>query len=298
MNGFLILDKPQGLTSFAAVSLVRRLTGIKKVGHTGTLDPMATGVLPLALGAATRFIELLPRSDKAYRAKILLGLTTDTLDITGKVLSRGKPDVTLSDFEKALGQFTGPIKQIPPMYSALSKDGVRLYDLARQGLEIEREPRDVIIYSAEIVEADESAGEFTVDITCSAGTYIRSLADDIGRLLKCGAVLSELRRTSANGFSETECLTPEDLEKKLNNEGSTSVLVPLDRALGAYGEIRVTVPQAVRFKNGGSLALERLKAPLETGYFRVYSPENEFLGLGEIKPLEDQLKVKRVFVSG
>ena len=130
MTGFLIFDKPQGLTSFAALSLVRRLTGIKKAGHTGTLDPMATGVLPLALGGATRFIELLPSGDKAYRAKILFGLTTDTLDITGKVLSRSKPNVTLSDFEAALKQFVGPIKQIPPMYSALSKDGVFVEKLA------------------------------------------------------------------------------------------------------------------------------------------------------------------------
>ena len=254
--------------------------------------------MPLALGGATRFIELLPSGDKAYRAKILLGLTTDTLDITGKVLSRSKPDVTLADFEEALGQFTGPIKQVPPMYSALSKDGVRLYELARQGLEIERAPRDVIIYSAEIVESDEAKGEYTVDVACSAGTYIRSLADDIGRLLKCGAVLSELRRTRANGFSETEAFTSEGLEEMLKNEDLSSVLIPLDKALESYEEIRVTGPQAVRFKNGGGLDLERLKAPPETGYFRVYSPEREFLGLGEIKPGEDQLMVKRVFVSG
>lgn len=179
MTGFIFLDKPEGITSFTAVNKTRRILGVKKAGHTGTLDPMATGVLPIMLGGATRFSQYLPVHDKSYRARILLGTITDTLDTTGEVLEKREVNVTSEELEAAVMSFVGSIKQLPPMYSAVSKDGVRLYKLARQGIEIEREARDVTIYSITIVSALEN-NEFEIDVSCSAGTYIRSLASDIG----------------------------------------------------------------------------------------------------------------------
>ncbi|NLP47477.1 MAG: tRNA pseudouridine(55) synthase TruB [Clostridiales bacterium] len=298
MTGFLILDKAQGITSFGALARLRRLTGQKKAGHTGTLDPMATGVLPIALGGATRFIDFLPSDDKAYRAKIRLGLTTDTLDITGKIVNESQVKTDPQEFEAALKQFVGPIEQIPPMYSAVSKDGVRLYKLARQGLEVERKARRVEIYSAVLIGFDLSLNEYEVDIACSAGTYIRTLADDLGRLLGCGASLSALRRTAANGFELKSAHSLEKLEEAENIKDIKDFLIPTDKALAAYPKVRVTEAQALRFKNGGALDLERL-APLKEkkGLFRLYSPRADFLGLGEVDRSLEQMKVRRVFSS-
>lgn len=189
------------MTSFSAVARARRITGEKKAGHAGTLDPMATGVLPVLFGGATRFMEFLPVQDKGYRAHIRLGLTTDTLDTTGTVLTRSEPHVTREQLEQALCGFRGAILQVPPMYSALSKNGVRLYELARRGEEVERPARPVTVYRLELMAFDEQAQEFEIDVFCSKGTYIRSLADDIGRALGCGAAMSALRRSYAAGFS-------------------------------------------------------------------------------------------------
>ena len=200
MTGFIILDKPEGITSFIGGAIVRRVTGEKKTGHTGTLDPIATGVLPVAVGGnAPRFIELLPSHDKGYRASFKLGTTTDTLDITGTVLSTCDNIPDEDEVKKAISHFQGAIEQLPPMYSAIKKDGKRLYELARQGIEVEREKRIVTIYSCEFVSFEN--GEYTIDVKCSKGTYIRSLISDIGEMLGCGAVMTALRRTLSNGFS-------------------------------------------------------------------------------------------------
>ena len=207
MNGFIYVDKPEGITSFVAVAKIRRLFGIKKAGHTGTLDPMATGVLPIAIGHATRFIELIPSHDKAYRAKFILGKTTDTLDITGAVTGEYEVTSTREDVEKALADFRGEIQQIPPMYSAIKKDGVRLYDLARQGIEIERESRKVNIHDLELISYCKETAEYEIDCECSSGTYIRTLIADIGEKLGCGATMTALRRTKANGVAIENCYT-------------------------------------------------------------------------------------------
>ena len=199
MTGIICLDKPEGISSFFAVKKASRLLGIKKAGHTGTLDPMATGVLVIMLGHCTRFIDFLPESEKSYTARVLLGKSTDTLDITGNVLSKKPVNVTESELLKTCERFLGEIEQIPPMYSALQKDGVRLYDLARKGIEVEREARKINIKELKVYDFDGTS--FSMDVTCSAGTYIRSLAFDIGESLGVGACLTSLRRTSANGFS-------------------------------------------------------------------------------------------------
>ncbi|MBR2869087.1 MAG: tRNA pseudouridine(55) synthase TruB [Clostridia bacterium] len=295
MTGIIILDKPKDITSFGAVARVRRICGEKKCGHSGTLDPMATGVLTVMLGGATRFCELLPSHDKSYIASFRLGMVTDTLDITGKVLKTRPVTASSSDVLDALESFTGEISQLPPMYSAISVNGQRLYDLARQGIEVERQARTVCIHSAELLESDETSHEYKISVSCSSGTYIRSLIDDIGKKLGCGAVMTDLRRTSANGFSEDAAVTVEQLESAAQNGTLDSILIPVEKALEIYPSVQVTEAQAKRFSNGGELDLNRIKCAKMTGYYRVFGPDNAFLGLGEIRDPENLL-VKRVYV--
>ena len=296
MNGFIYVDKPEGITSFVASAKVRRLFGIKKAGHTGTLDPMATGVLPIAIGHATRFIELIPSHDKAYRAKFILGKTTDTLDITGNVTGEYEVRCTKEDVINALADFRGEIEQIPPMYSAIKKDGVRLYDLARQGIEIERESRKVTVYSLELVSYCEDTAEYEIDCECSSGTYIRTLIADIGEKLGCGGTMTALRRTKANGVTIDKCHTFEALEK-LSQEGNIESAVNSVDSLVVYDKIKVSSPQAKRFSNGGELDCNRFGGKKEPGLYRVYSQDDEFLGIGEIDENKTQLSVRRVYVK-
>lgn len=296
MTGFICIDKPEGMSSFTATNRARAILGEKKAGHTGTLDPMATGVLPIALSGATRFIPLLPIHRKAYTARVRLGLTTDTLDKTGKVLSESPVTVTSKDIVQAARSFSGEIEQTPPMYSALQKDGVRLYALARRGETVEREARKVTIYDLQVSDITED--EFTLSVTCSAGTYIRSLADDIGQKLGCGAILTALRRTEANGFTPDDCVTLEELERLRDENRAQEKIQPTDACLSAYPTLTVSAAQSVRFRNGGSLLRSRIGDPQENGFYRVYSPEHRFLGLGEITNDSDSLLVKRVFADG
>lgn len=297
MTGFVFLNKDENMTSFFASSRLRRLFGEKKIGHTGTLDPMATGVLPVALGSATRFIELLPDHDKAYRAQFVLGKTTDTYDITGKVLTETQFEIKKSDVESVLPNFTGKIEQIPPMYSALKKDGVRLYDLARQGIEVERQARQVEIYSLSLDEADEENGVYSISVSCSKGTYIRSLVYDIGCSLGCGAVLTKLERTAANGISIDACRSLSELEQLKESGSLSSCVTAVDKVLG-FSPITVSTAQAKRFSNGGELSTERLKAKTEKStYYNIYSPEKKFLGVGYCSDDGELLTVKRVYVE-
>ena len=307
MTGLLLLDKPPAITSFSAVARARRILGVKKAGHTGTLDPMATGVLPILLGGATRFAEFLPSHDKAYLAGFRLGLRTDTLDITGEVIEEKPVHVTRDDVERALAQFRGKIQQVPPMVSALKVDGVRLYDLARRGIEVEREARAVEFYALEL--ADEcrcglqaardknffndpgrlqaAPTDYALYAECSAGTYIRSLIDDLGRALGCGAAMTSLRRVKANGYGIERCATLEQLER------GEAKLIPLDEVLAAYPAVTVTPAQALRFRNGGALDLARVTLTGEGELHRVYG--EQFLGLGRVKAGE--LTVARLLVE-
>ena len=293
MDGILCLDKPQEMTSFSCCAAFRRLLNIKKIGHAGTLDPMATGVLPLLVGKATRALELLPDHSKRYTATLRFGYVSDTQDIWGTVTPTGGAIPSRRAVEEALPAFRGAIRQVPPMMSALKKDGVRLYDLARQGIEVEREARPVTIQTLELLDYDETAGELTLDCACSKGTYIRTLCTDLGERLGCGAVMTALRRTKAAGYSLDRCVTMGEA-RRLAGEGTLpSRLMPVDSAFAAYEEIAVTAPQAVRFSNGGALALDRLPRPVG-GLVRVYAPEGVFLGLG--RPADGALKIVRLFV--
>lgn len=297
MTGIICVNKGKDITSFGVCAKMRGILKEKKVGHTGTLDPMATGVLPIMIGGATRFLDYLPESDKAYRAVFLLGKITDTLDITGNVTAENEVTSTKSDVQNALSHFRGKITQIPPMYSAVSVNGKRLYDLARQGVEVERQGREVEIKRLELVSGNEAENEYTIDVLCTKGTYIRTLIDDIGRMLGCGAVMTSLQRTSAMGFTLDDCKTLAELQRlKDNGDGFDSVILPLETALGSYDKVFVSSAQAVRFKNGGALDLVRMKKQLNVDeIYRVYSPDGEFLGLG--KSNETELKVEKLFVN-
>lgn len=296
MTGFIFLDKPEGITSFVAANRIKRIIKINKTGHTGTLDPMATGVLPVMLGGATRFSQYLPTHDKAYRAKILLGTVTDTLDITGTVLQKNDVDVTRAQLENTLNRFVGEISQLPPMYSAVSKDGVRLYKLARQGIEIEREARNVVIHYIKLLDVPDSGNEFEIEVSCSAGTYIRSLAADIGSELGCGAAITALRRVEANGIAIDRTVTLETVQQFADEGRIEELITPCYEMLRCYPAVNVSEKQAVRFENGGELELKRIKGEKTDGFCRVYSPEKKFLGLGRISHADGTLYVEKKLV--
>ena len=287
MHGFLLLDKPQGITSFKAAGVVRRLLSEKRIGHTGTLDPMATGVLPLLLGQATRLSSYLIAADKRYTARLKFGLQTDTLDITGSVTNTAAVNVDEAAVLVALDKFRGEISQIPPMYSAIRKDGVRLYDLARQGKEVEREPRTVTIREL-ILKSDIENNEIEIDVLCTKGTYIRTLIDDIGKELGCFATMTALRRTMTAGFDIADCVPLETLE----TNGAEIYVLPPDHAVMNYDSVTVSDAQGVRFTNGGELDLVRLTLPKydDGALFRVYG-KGRFLGLGKVDAAKGQLKV-------
>lgn len=296
MTGFVFLFKPGSITSFTAVNKLRRICNIKKAGHTGTLDPMATGVLPVMLGGATRFSQYLPVHDKAYRAEIQLGKTTDTLDVTGTVLEEKAVDITAEKLSEIVSHYIGDIEQYPPMYSAVSKDGVRLYKLARQGIEIEREKRPITIHSIEIVEPLNEENKFVIDVSCSAGTYIRSLASDIGEEAGCGAMLTSLMRTKANGVDLDKTVTLEELENIVQNGKLDEIVVPCEKMLECYPAVTVSEKQSTRFENGGELDLNRIRCTTHEGLCRVYSPEKKFLGLGYVKKDDGILAVEKKLV--
>lgn len=293
MNGILCLNKPAKLTSFACCARLRRRLGVKKLGHGGTLDPMATGVLPVLIGNATRAMDLLPVQDKRYTATLRFGLTSDTQDIWGAVTKTGKPLPSREAVEAALPPFRGKLMQLPPMVSALKKDGVRLYDLARQGLEVERTPRPVTIYTLEILAYDAACGELTLDCHCSKGTYVRTLCHDLGQALGCGAVMTALCRTMAAGYTLDQCMPLAEALEMPDDQLAARVL-PVASAFAVYPALPVSAAQGVRFRNGGALSIDRLSLSVE-GIVRVYDAGGAFLGLG--KREGDDLQVYKLFCS-
>lgn len=276
MQGLLLINKPQGKTSFGAVAAVKWLAQEKRVGHTGTLDPMATGVLPVFVGRATSLASLLIDADKRYKATVRLGITTDTQDITGAVLTEKEVTVTEKDLKSALEHFIGKQDQIPPMYSAIKKDGVRLYALAREGKTVELEPRSIEVYDIKLISPLEN-NEFVIETHVSKGTYIRSLARDIGEYLGCGATLTALERTYTGGFGIEECVALDDL----NRENVESYLLDEEKAVSSFKEVSVTEKQATRFCNGGQLGFDRLKScGFENGELLRVKFGDKLLGIG------------------
>lgn len=301
MNGVILIDKPAGFTSFDVIAVVRRLTGQRKTGHTGTLDPNATGVLPVLLGSATKAQDLIPNHDKSYIADFKLGITTNTLDIWGEVTSEAEAHFSEDDIQKILPRFQGEIEQLPPMFSAVQKNGQRLYDLARKGIEVEREKRRVTVYRLNLASFDESTQSGTLEISCSKGTYVRTIIDDIGRLLGSGAVMTALRRTEACGFSLDECISLDSL-RELSELGNTaSVLRPTESLFACYPDVFISEAQARRFSNGGALDMARTQlknTEIPDGQiYRVYNRENKFLGLGKADVESNLLKIFKLFAN-
>ena len=248
MNGVLVIDKPAGMTSFDVIRRVRRMVKTRRVGHAGTLDPMATGVLPVAVGTATRLIEYLMAGDKTYRAGLKLGSVTDTQDSTGQILEK-KPwqSVDRPAIEAAIEHLLGEIDQLPPMYSALKKDGQPLYRLARQGIEVEREPRKVVVKSLAIDEF--SAPDLTFTVQCSKGTYVRTLCHDLGQMLGCGAHMTELRRLACGRFA-LEASTPLEVLQDLFEQGRPLPFLPLAEVLDDWPALQADGVILERLRNG------------------------------------------------
>lgn len=280
VSGIIIFDKPLGFSSNGALQKVRWLLNADKGGHTGSLDPLATGVLPLCFGEATKFSRYLLDADKEYEAVMQLGVTTNTGDAEGEVLEIKAVNVTAADIEQVLPQFRGEIEQIPPMYSALKKDGQPLYKLARQGITVERPPRTVSIDRLELLScADDQA---RIVVACSKGTYIRTLVEDIGAALGCGAHVAQLRRTKAGPFDLTHAVTLEKLEK-LHEEGGAEALdacmIAIDSGLQDWPIVYLTEHSSFFWLNGQPVRAQQV--PLD-GLVRVYNHNDEFIGVGEI----------------
>ncbi len=289
-DGILLLDKPVGITSNAALSRAKRIIGIKKAGHAGTLDPMASGLLVLCFGQATKVAAFLLDADKTYEAEVRLGVTTDSEDAEGKVLDRKSvPVFEEAQIEAVLERFRGPIEQVPPMHSALKHKGKRLYELARKGESVERPPRSVVIHSLELTGREEEI--LCLRVSCSKGTYIRSLARDIGEALGCGAHLTGLRRTASAPFDIADAVGLPALES-LAPEQARALLVPPDRALEHLPALELDDQQAHRICHGQRLA--GLKA-VHSGLVRIYGPET-FLGVGETDGM-GHLKPVRLFAT-
>lgn len=297
VNGIVVVDKPIGASSNAVLQQVKRLYGAAKAGHTGSLDPLATGVLPVCLGEATKLSQYLLDSDKSYRTTAKLGIRTNTGDAEGEVVSERPVAVTESDLEPVLAKFRGPIEQVPSMFSALKHNGKPLYEYARQGIEIERPARKVNIYRLSLIEF--RGDELVLEVDCSKGTYIRSLIEDIGEMLGCGAHVAELRRLKAGPYEEVQSYTIEALEEVRNGGGHAALdnlLLAQDSAVSHWPAVVLGESSSFYLTQGQPVQVSR--APT-SGFVRIYrqveGADNTFLGIGEIQ--DDGLVAPRRLVA-
>ena len=272
MNGIVIVDKPQGWTSQDVTARLRRVFNTRRIGHGGTLDPMATGVLPVFVGRATRGVEFFEHAEKIYETTIRLGLTTDTEDVTGEVLTEQKVEISHQEFLDILPKFRGKIQQIPPMYSALKVNGQKLCDLARKGKEVERQPREIEIFELECLEFSGDTARLRVH--CSKGTYIRTLCKDIGEALGCGGCMAALRRVTAGEYTIDEAVP---LQALLDAENPEPYLRTVDTMFRNYDAVTLTANQEKRCRNGNAFSVA-----LPDGTYRAYSREGEFLMLASV----------------
>ena len=273
MNGIVIVDKPQGWTSQDVTARLRRVFNTRRIGHGGTLDPMATGVLPVFVGRATRGVEFFEHAEKTYEATIRLGLTTDTEDTSGTVLEEREVHISEADFLGILPKFRGKIQQIPPMYSALKINGQKLVDLARKGKEVERQPREIEIFQLDCLEF--SGNEAKLRVRCSKGTYIRTLCKDIGQALGCGGCMAALRRVQAGEYTIEEAVP---LQELLETENAEQYLRAVDTMFRNYSAVTLTEKQTLRCRNGNSFSIS-----LADGTYRAYSKDGEFLMLAQVE---------------
>ena len=271
MNGIVIVDKPEGWTSQDVTARLRRVFNTRRIGHGGTLDPMATGVLPVFVGRATRGVEFFEHAEKTYETVLRLGITTDTEDISGTVLTEQEACVTEEQLEEVLQRFRGDIMQVPPMYSALKVNGQKLYDLARKGKEVERQPRPITIHELTLLGME--AEGIHLRVRCSKGTYIRTLCKDIGEALGCGGCMAALRRVSAGEYTIEESVP---LQRLLETETPEAFLRPVDSMFRNFPAVELTEKQEARCRNGNSFTLN-----IADGTYRAYSRNGEFLALSK-----------------
>ena len=276
-NGILVIDKSAGWTSQDVAAKLRGVFHERRVGHGGTLDPMATGVLPVFIGRATRAAEFLESAEKEYVAGLRLGVVTDTQDTSGTVLETKSACVTRAQLEAALRQFLGPIEQIPPMYSAIKINGQKLYELARRGQEVARRPRSITIHALELLEGE--GADWTIRVRCSNGTYVRTLCHDLGRALGCGGCMSSLRRTRAGSFTLAQAVTMQQVLDFAAGQDPQQLLMPVDAVFAAHPPLIVTLGQAAKLKNGAQVK----DWQFQPGTYRVYAEDGEFLLLGRVE---------------
>ena len=276
-NGILVIDKSAGWTSQDVAAKLRGVFHERRVGHGGTLDPMATGVLPVFIGRATRAAEFLESAEKEYVAGLRLGVVTDTQDTSGTVLETNSACVTRAQLEAALRQFLGPIEQIPPMYSAIKINGQKLYELARRGQEVARRPRSITIHALELLEGE--GADWTVRVRCSKGTYVRTLCHDLGRALGCGGCMSSLRRTRAGSFTLAQAVTMQQVLDFAAGQDPQQLLMPVDAVFAAHPPLIVTLGQAAKLKSGAQVK----DWQFQPGTYRVYAEDGEFLLLGRVE---------------
>ena len=275
MNGILLIDKPVNWTSSDVVAKLRGILHERRIGHSGTLDPMATGLLVVFIGRATRAVEFAESHSKRYVAGLRLGVSTDTQDISGRVLEQREANVSEEALERVLEGFRGEISQIPPMYSAIKVKGQKLYDIARRGGSVEREPRRLTIHELRITGRD--GGDYILDVSCSKGTYIRTLCHDIGQTLGCGGCMSSLRRVEAGDFSLENAYTLQRVQAAADEGRAEELLLPVDSLFTDCPAVKVSAKKERLIKNGGTVKLRAEAA----GRVRVYSESGEFLALGE-----------------
>ncbi|MBQ4363633.1 MAG: tRNA pseudouridine(55) synthase TruB [Oscillospiraceae bacterium] len=292
-SGILCMDKPAGFTSFDVVAKLRGILGIRKIGHMGTLDPMATGVLVVLIGNAARAADITSFHDKRYRAGFRMGAISDTQDITGNVTETGAPLPDADALRSAVDTFLGDIEQIPPMYSAVQINGKRLYQLAREGKTVERKSRSATIYELITEDYDPVTGEGTVMAYVSKGTYIRTLINDIGEKCGCGAVMTSLRRIYANGFDISQCHSFDELQQIKNGDGDFSkVLLPTDMLFSDLDGITLSEKMTQRYLNGAPVSPE-IPEGSEKELFRIYDCDKKFLGIGQFDRETNELRVKK-----
>lgn len=296
-NGIICVNKPKGFTSFDVIAKMRGILKMKRLGHAGTLDPMAEGVLPVFAGCATKACDMLPDHDKIYRAGFKLGVSTDTQDISGEVLSENDIRVPAEMLLKAAEHFKGDIMQIPPMYSAVSVNGKRLYELARQGKTVERSPRPVTVYSLEIEEYDEGSRSGVMRISCSKGTYIRTLINDIGDSIGCSGIMTSLVRTAACGFTLDDCVTLEELQRTADNSGRfDDFFLPVSHVFAQLPRVKLGSAQERMYRNGIRLDINRLDiGDISSDRFAVYGQSGEFIGTAVIMRDEGLIRVEKNF---
>jgi len=304
-DGVLLINKPAGFTSFDVIAKLRGMLKTKKIGHGGTLDPNVTGVLPVFIGRATKAIDLVPDTDKSYTATIKLGVETNTQDIWGEVIEENSPEKDINKIEQTILSFKGEQNQLPPMFSAIKVNGVRLYDLAREGLNIERQTRKINIYDIAFEGKTQNDDEYKFSVSCSKGTYVRTICADIGIKLGCGATMTSLVRTSALGFKLSDCVTLQEVQTAADEGRVDELITSIDSVFESFPPIFLSEENEKPYLNGVSIPAKKISGVIaDTNYelvktlqYRVYTHDGRFVGIGKVFTPETVFKSVKMFYN-